>query len=90
MTDLTTAPTNADGIEVVQDPAPVLITEQQVLFATAAAVAAPLARTSTWFVGAVHAFADAMRGALAPPAPRHPSRVSIFEHSRMAREIDRL
>jgi len=88
MTDSTTAPTNADGIEVVQDPAPVLITEQQVLFATAAAVAAPLARTSAWFVGAVHAFADAMR--VAPPAPRHPSRVSVFEHSRMAREIDRL
>ena len=81
MTDLTTAPTNADAIEVVQDQAPVLITEQQVLFATAAAVAVPPARTSTWVVGAVHAFADAMRGTLAPPAPRH-RRASAFSSIR--------
>ena len=79
MTDLSTAPTNVDAIEVASDQETVLITEQQVVFATAAAVAVPPARTSNWVVGAVHAFADALRGALASPAPRHSSRVSLFE-----------
>ena len=90
MTDLSTAPTNVDAIEVASDQETVLITEQQVVFATAAAVAVPPARTSNWVVGAVHAFADALRGALASPAPRHSSRVSLFEDSRMLREMDRL
>ena len=97
MTELMTAPTSTgDAIEVAHDQPPVLITEQQVLFASAAAVAVPPARTSNWFVGAAHAFADAIRGVLVAsnthtPSPRYrPSRNHYFEDSRMSREMDRL
>ncbi len=97
MTELMTTPTSTvDAIEVAHDQPPVLITEQQVLFASAASVAVPPARTSNWFVGAAHAFADAIRGVLVAsnthtPSPRYrPSRNHYFEDSRMGREMDRL
>ena len=67
--------------------APVVITEQQVKFSTAAALSRPPSFKRRLF--------DAIRGvgaALQPPPPkRHlPQRSSYLEHSRMAREMDRL
>jgi hypothetical protein len=71
-----------------------LITEQQVLFSTAAAVALPPAKTRR-FSDAVHAVAGSVRAwlvsAAKPPAPRrYPKRYVWLENSLMSREMDRL
>ena len=92
--------------EVVEQPAdvieatphtPVLITEQQVLFATAAAVPLNPAKTSRSWTQTVRAIGASMRAATvtpsndARPKPRHyPSRNDYLEDSRMAREMLRL
>jgi hypothetical protein len=74
--------------------APTLITEQQVLFSSAAVVALPPAKTRR-FSEAVHAVAGALGAWLAsaarPPAQRHyPKRHVWLESSLMSREMDRL
>jgi hypothetical protein len=75
--------------------APALITEQQVLFGTAAAVALPPAKTRR-FSDAVHAVAGTLRAVFVssdaePRERRHyPSRNDYLEPSRMAREMHRL
>ncbi|WP_101947090.1 hypothetical protein [Mycobacterium sp. 3519A] len=95
MTDLI-APFDA---EPVQRPAdveapprtPVLITEQQVLFATAAAV--PLRPTKTRWIDNVRAVLAAfvLSGNEKRPTRRHyPPRADFLEDSRMAREMMRL
>jgi hypothetical protein len=70
-----------------------LITEQQVLFNTAAAVALPPARTRR-FSDAVHAVGSAVGGWLAsaakPPQPAYPKRHVWLENALMSREMDRL
>jgi hypothetical protein len=71
-----------------------LITEQQVLFSTAAAVALPPAKTRRWS-DTIHAVSGALRAMFAasekPPARRHyPKRHAWLENSLMAREMDRL
>jgi hypothetical protein len=70
----------------------VLITEQEVLFATAAAVPLQPVTTRSWasrFFGAVVASVTA--GNDERPKPRHyPSRNDFLEDSRMAREMHRL
>ena len=67
-----------------------LITEQQVLFSTAAAVALPLAKTRR-FSDAVHAVAGWLASAAKPPArPVYPKRHVWLENSLMTREMDRL
>ncbi|MEN3316730.1 MAG: hypothetical protein V7643_131 [Mycobacterium sp.] len=70
-----------------------LITEQQVLFSTAAAVALPPAKTRR-FSDAVHAVALAVGSWLAsaakPPKPVHPKRHVWLENALMSREMDRL
>jgi hypothetical protein len=71
-----------------------LITEQQVLFSTAAAVALPPAKTHRWS-DAVHAVTAALRGVFAAsekqPAKRHyPKRHDWLDNALMAREMDRL
>jgi hypothetical protein len=68
--------------------APVLITEQQVMFSTAVATSAR--RTSTF-----HRLMDSIRGfgaalQLPPPRRHYPQRSSYLENARMAREMDRL
>jgi|RhiMethySRZTD1v2_1073278.scaffolds.fasta_scaffold197497_3 hypothetical protein len=68
--------------------APVFITEQEVVFSTAAAISSRPASISGRLI-------DAIRGAGArlhqPPARRHyPPCSSYLEHSRMSREMDRL
>jgi hypothetical protein len=70
-----------------------LITEQQVLFSTAAAVALPPARTRR-FSDAVHAVASAVgswvASAAQPPKPVYPKRHVWLENALMSREMDRL
>jgi hypothetical protein len=70
-----------------------LVTEQQVLFSTAAAVALPPATTRRWS-GTVSAMAAAVGGWLAsaarPPKPTYPKRHVWLENSLMSREMDRL
>ena len=73
---------------------PALITEQQVLFATAAAVPLQPARTSRGWTESARAFLTAAfvkSGNESQPKRRHyPSRDDYLEDSRMAREMMRL
>jgi hypothetical protein len=76
---------------------PVLITEQQVLFATAAALPLRPAKTGRGWAEAVRAIAASVRAAFvtsgdeARPKRRHyPARNDFLEDSRMAREMFRL
>jgi hypothetical protein len=70
-----------------------LITEQQVLFSTAAAVALPPARTRR-ISDAVPAIASAVgswvASAARPPKPVYPKRHVWLENALMSREMDRL
>jgi hypothetical protein len=70
-----------------------LITEQQVLFATAAAVAMPHVRPSRWSI-AMKSASEAMSGLLhpsRPPAERYQARRSVYlENALMSREMGRL
>jgi hypothetical protein len=73
---------------------PALITEQQVLFSTAAAVALPPAKTRQWS-DAIHATASAVGSWLAsaakpPTKPVYPKRHAWLENASMSREMDRL
>jgi hypothetical protein len=76
---------------------PVLITEQQVLFATAAAVPLHPAKTSRSWTDRARTIGASLRAAIVTPSndalpkPRHyPSRNDYLEDSRMAREMLRL
>jgi hypothetical protein len=71
-----------------------LITEQQVLFSTAAAVALPPAKTRCWS-DTIQAVSAALRTVFAAPekprARRHyPKRYGYLENALMSREMDRL
>ena len=71
-----------------------LITEQQVLFGTAAAVALPPAKTRRWS-DTVHAVSTALRAMFTasekPPARQHyPKRHVWLDNALMSREMDRL
>jgi hypothetical protein len=66
-----------------------LITEQQVLFTTAAAVVLPPARTRR-FSDAVQAVGSWLASAAKPPTPVYPKRHVWFETALMSREMDRL
>jgi hypothetical protein len=92
-----------EGVEPPADVAeassrtPVLITEQQVVFATAAAVPLQPAKTSRRWAEAAHAIGASLRAAFvtssneARPKRRHyPSRNGFLEDSRMSREMRRL
>jgi hypothetical protein len=68
--------------------APVLITEQEVLFSTRVAASPPKASI-------IHRMFDAVLGAarslhLPPPRPHMPTALGYLEQSRMAREMERL
>jgi hypothetical protein len=89
-------PQRSADVEASPD-APALITEQQVLFATAAAGALQPAKTNGRWIGAMLALTAGLRAAFsassnAPrPIRRHyPSRNDFLEDSRMAREMMRL
>ena len=75
---------------------PILITEQEVALATAAALSVPSTTTRRW-TEAIRIALAAIRGMFATstahsrPARRHyPPRTDFLEHSRMAREMHRL
>jgi hypothetical protein len=73
---------------------PALITEQQVLLSTAAAVALPPAKTRRWYEN-VHAAASAVGSWVAsaakpPTKPVYPKRHVWLENASMGREMDRL
>ena len=92
--------------EMVKQPAavtaasprmPVLITEQQVLFATAAGVPLQPAKTSRRWAEAAHAIGVSLRAAFVmssnearPKRHHYPPRTDFPEDSRMAREMLRL
>ena len=70
-----------------------LITEQQVLFSTAAAVALPPAKTRRWSSvhTAVSAFGTWIAAAAKPPVkPIYPKRRQWIENALMSREMNRL
>ena len=68
-----------------------LVTEQQVLFSTAAAVALPQPTKTRRFSDAVQAVAGWLASAAKPPArPVYPKRHVWLENSLMTREMDRL
>ena len=91
----TTSAATPDGIQdaeptLVKDGvshAPVFITEQEVVFSTAAVLPPRPASISRRLVDAIRG----VGGALRPPPPKrhYPQRLSYLEHSRMAREMDR-
>jgi len=90
MTDLTkTAPGRVQA-PTTPTREPALITEQQVLFSTAAV--AP-AKTRRW-TDAVASVADAVRtyfeGPTEPARRHHPTRRAYLENALLAREMDRL
>src|ERR1700752_5311026 len=73
---------------------PALITQQQVLFSTAAAVPLPRANPRRWS-DAIHAAASAVGSWLAnaakpPTKPVYPKRHAWLENASMSREMDRL
>jgi hypothetical protein len=68
--------------------APVLITQQEVMFGTAAAVSPRRPTISRRLIDAIRGVSAALHR---PPAQRHyRPRSSYLEQSRMAREMDRL
>jgi hypothetical protein len=76
---------------------PVVITEQQVLFATAAALPLQPAKTSRRWVEAVRAIGAGLRAAVVtssnetrPKRQHYPARNEYLEDARMAREMFRL
>jgi hypothetical protein len=70
--------------------APVLITEREVLFTTAAAVSARSAGPLCLGITLI-ARLDRMMTALTQPRPRYPRREPVyFEAARMSREMERL
>jgi hypothetical protein len=100
MTDLSTTTRPNTQISVEPSPAPAqttsvaeptLITEQQVMFSTAAAVALP-AKTHRW-TDVLVSFAAAVRRAAGPPQPvqgHHSERYLYLQNALMSREMDRL
>jgi hypothetical protein len=91
-----TTPEVASRPAAVEAPprTPVLITEQQVLFATAAAVPLQPEQTGRRWTGAVLAFLTAAfvkaDNTTQPKRRHYPSRQDYLEDSRMAREMMRL
>jgi hypothetical protein len=82
-----------DTSEQTSTETPTVITEQQVLFSTAAVVAPPPAETRRWKV--MHTVSEALRAYFAPTekdsAPRrYPKRHVWLENAAMGREMDRL
>jgi len=98
MSELFVAP--AETPDVVEDPehvieavsrAPILITEREVAFSTAAAVPLPRTKPTPRVIAALRAMFLSSSGD-ARPAPRHypPRRDAFLEQATMAREMRRL
>ena len=71
--------------------APVLITEQEVLFSTATAVRAQPAKTRRGFIAVLRGiFVNSTANAQRPRRDYPPRRNVVMEHAAMAREMHRL
>lgn len=76
--------------------APVLITEQAVLFGTAAAVRARPTTTRRWteatsiVLGPIHRMLATLASDARPARRHYPKRYAYLEHACLAREMDRL
>ena len=79
-------------VEATRDAStPVLITEEQVVFATAAAAMTPPANTNRRrVVTTMFAAVRSVHIALPEPRPCYPRRYGVFEAARMSREMDHL
>jgi hypothetical protein len=89
-----TTPTAVERVGEAPSRTPVLITEQEVLFATAAAVPLQPPRTGRRWIEAARVFVTAAfvkSSRESRPKRRHyPASRDFLEHSRMAREMTRL
>jgi hypothetical protein len=98
--EMSESPTaSAATLDVIQDAepalakgatshAPVYISEQEVVFSTAAALSLRPASVSRRLIDAIRVLGAAVQR---PPArPHYPPRSTYLENSRMAREMDRL
>ena len=98
----TTPETSAETLDVVSldtettlepvSPTPVLISEQEVVFSTAAAALVPPATTHRHWPGAtLFAVVHRIHVALPEPRPIYPRReASYFEAARMSRQMDHI
>src|ERR1700676_3371195 len=82
--------TNGAGVGAELSPAPILITEQEVVFSSSAAVLLPREKTTHRLIDATRVVGTALRSwfatstATPPPARRHyPPRSSYLESARM-------
>jgi hypothetical protein len=71
-----------------QPRSPVLISEQEVMLGTAAAVRPRSVPISRRMADALRVFTDALRPP--PPRPHYARRASYIEHAAMSRAMDRL
>jgi hypothetical protein len=69
---------------------PSLITEQEVIFGSAAALAVPASKRRHWLAGLLSSFVLTSRGESRPRRRHYPPRHTYLESSRMAREMERL
>ena len=96
----TTPETSAETIDIVRisettlepvGPAPVLITEEEVVFNTAAAALVPPATTRRHRLGTLVAAIGRIHIGLPEPRPIYPRREAIyFQGARMSRQMDHL
>ncbi|MGA9489650.1 MAG: hypothetical protein WBV80_05275 [Mycobacterium sp.] len=77
-----------DAIKDGTSAAPVVITEQEVLFGTRVATSSRVGSAPRRLFDAIRAAAASLQ--LPPPQPRYPTDLGYLERSRMAREMDRL
>lgn len=81
-----------EHVNAAVSPPPVLITEQEVAFSTAAAVAVPRSKPIHRVIAALRAMFLSSAGEDAQRVPRHypPRRAAFLEDAAMAREMRRL
>jgi hypothetical protein len=95
--DVTDAHATASDDELLEllvaEPQPqVLITEQEVMLGSAAALAPRPTTVTRRMINALHVVGDAVGNAMRPPPPRphYAHRPAYLERAAMAREMDRL
>ena len=90
------APSDPENTRETASRTPNLVTEQEVVFGTAAALPSQPA-TTRWWIQASRVVLLAIRGTFLtsradarPARPHYPPRLSFLDHSRMEREMQRL
>jgi hypothetical protein len=91
--------TRRDGEPILESAtsAPVLVTEQEVVLATAAAAVRTRPTTTPWWTEAtsvvlvaIHRMVAAVASGAGPARRHYPKHYTFLEHACMAREMDRL